>query len=103
MKELTDDEFDSFVKAHKKVIVDLWAAWCGPCRIASPIFEELSKDYKGKMEFAKLDIMANTETAPKFGVVSIPTFLVFNNGELVGEIHGAMPKADFKEKIDEFL
>jgi len=103
IKELTDAEFDEFVKSKDMVIVDLWADWCGPCRVASPIFDELSKDFEGKIEFAKLDTQANPETPSKFSVMSIPTFLVFKKGEKIGELVGAMPKEMFKEKIEEFV
>ena len=103
MKELTDAEFDGFIKSKKAVIIDFWAPWCGPCRIASPLFDELSGEFNGKLEFAKMNVDENPETAGKHNVVSIPTFLVFKNGELSGEIHGAMPKPMFREQIEQNL
>lgn len=103
MQELTDANFDGFVKANGKVIVDFWAAWCAPCRLASPVFDELSKEFKGKLVFAKLDTEANPETPQKFGIMSIPAFLVFDDGEMVGEFFGAMPKEMFREEIKKFV
>ena len=103
MKELTDKDFDEFIKKNKAVVVDFWASWCGPCKMAAAIFEELSKDYKGKAEFAKVNVDESGETASKYGIMSIPTFVVFKNGEVAGEIHGAYPKPQFKEQLDEYL
>ncbi len=103
MKELRDSEFAVFIGQKKPSIVDFWAPWCGPCRISSPIFEELSKEFSGKIEFAKMNVDENPETPGKFGIFSIPTFLIFREGEQIGEIHGAIPKADFREKLREFV
>lgn len=103
LKELTDSDFEGFIKAKKAAIIDLWAPWCGPCRYSTPIFEELSKDFAGKLEFAKLNIDENPETLSKYGIVSIPAFLIFKGGEHVGEIHGAMPKDQFRRQIEDNL
>ncbi|VVC00535.1 putative Thioredoxin [uncultured archaeon] len=103
MQELTDADFGKFISGAKPAVVDFWAPWCGPCRFASPIFDELSKEFSGKMDFAKMNIDDNSETPTKFGVFSIPTFLIFKSGELVGEIHGAMQKPEFREKLKEFI
>ncbi len=103
MKEINDSEFDDFVKSNETVIIDFWADWCGPCKMVAPIFDELSKEFEGKAVFAKMDITENPNTPSKFGVVSIPTFLIFKNGEISGELHGAMSKPDFKARLNELF
>ena len=103
LKELTDASFDEVVNSEKIIVVDFWADWCGPCKMVGPIFEELSKELSGKLEFAKINISDNPQTPTKFGVASIPTFIIFKNGEKVGELHGAMVKEDFKSKLEEFI
>ncbi len=103
MKTLTDADFDGFIKSKKPVIIDFWAEWCSPCRMASPIFDELSKEMSAKLDFAKLNIDENSETTSKYGVMSIPAFLIFKEGEMIGEIHGAMPKSVFREQIESHL
>ncbi|MEK6917198.1 MAG: thioredoxin [Nanoarchaeota archaeon] len=95
--EVNDDNFDAKVMKGK-AIVDFWAEWCGPCRILGPRFEELSKEMK-EIKFCKLDVDSNPETAGKYGVRSIPSLLMFNDGEVVGTIVGALPKDALKEKI----
>ncbi|HET8753601.1 MAG TPA: thioredoxin, partial [Salinimicrobium sp.] len=83
--EITDANFDEKVlKSDVPVMVDFWAAWCGPCRMVGPIIEDISKDYEGKAVVGKLDVDANQEFAAKYGVRNIPTVLIFQNGEVVG-------------------
>ncbi|HLC93016.1 MAG TPA: thioredoxin [archaeon] len=103
MKTLSDSDFGQFIMSKKPVVIDFWAEWCGPCRMSSPIFDELSKEMGAKLEFAKMNIDENPETPSKYGIMSIPTFLVFKEGEIIGEIHGAMPKNAFKEQIEQAL
>ena len=102
--EITDATFDEVVlKSDKPVLVDFWAAWCGPCRMVGPIIEEISNDYDGKAVVGKVDVDANQEFAAKYGVRNIPTVLVFNKGELVGRHVGVSPKTTYAEAIDAVL
>ena len=102
-KDITDASFSGFVKSHPFVVVDCWAPWCGPCRIISPIIEELARDYAGKIAFGKLNVDENQMTAIKYGVMSIPTLLVFKNGDLADRIIGAMPRKMLEQKITSLL
>ena len=100
-REVTDATFDKDVlKASKPVLVDFWAPWCGPCRMVAPIVEELAQEYDGKVEFVKLNTDDNPNTAVKYGIRSIPTLLVFKDGQPVGQIIGFRPKNDLKERLD---
>jgi thioredoxin 1 len=90
--EVTDEAFVDFVRAHKLVVVDVWAAWCGPCRVIGPIVDELAREMAGEVAFGKLDADANPAVMQAFGIQGIPTLLVFKEGRLVDRLVGAMPK-----------
>lgn len=102
--EITDATFEEIVlKSDKPVLVDFWAAWCGPCRMVGPIIDEISNDYDGKAIVGKLDVDANQDYAAKFGVRNIPTVLLFDKGELVGRQVGVAPKKAYSDAIDAVL
>jgi len=102
--EITDASFDEVVlKSDKPVLVDFWAAWCGPCRMVGPIIEEIAKEYEGKAVVGKVDVDANQEFAAKYGVRNIPTVLLFKNGEVIDKQVGVAPKTTYTQKIDAAL
>ncbi len=99
-----DSNFDRTVlQAELPVLVDFWAAWCGPCRMVAPLVEELAEEYDGRISFVKLDVDQNSKTASKYGIMSIPTLLIFKKGEPVSHIVGFRPKAELKRSLDAAL
>jgi thioredoxin 1 len=99
-----DSNFDEIVlQAKTPVLVDFWAAWCGPCRMVAPVVEELAEEYEGRISFVKLDVDQNPKTASKYGIMSIPTLLLFKNGSPVSNIVGFRPKAELKRSLDTVL
>lgn len=101
---LTDDNFAGEVlESDKPVLVDFWAAWCGPCRMVGPIVEDLAGEYDGKAKVCKLDVDAAQKTAGEYGIRSIPTLLIFKDGKVADQIIGAVPKAQIVEKLDAAL
>lgn len=104
MIDLTSKNFDSEVlKSDKPVVVDFWATWCGPCRIFSPIIDEVSKTYGNKVKFGKLETDENSDIASRYNIMSIPTVLLFHNGEVKAMSVGAVPKESFKKWLDKNL
>ena len=101
--EITDSNFNEIVSKNKTVLIDFWAEWCGPCRMIAPMIEELAGEYDGKAVIGKLDVDNNQESSVKFGVRSIPTLLVFKDGELVDRHVGAVSKETLSQSIDSNL
>ncbi|MFH1194520.1 MAG: thioredoxin [bacterium] len=101
---ITDANFETeVIKSDKPVVIDFWAAWCGPCKMIAPIIEELAGEYEGRAKIGKLDVDENQQTAIKYGVRSIPTVLILKNGELKETIIGAVPKSVFVSKLESVI
>ncbi len=101
--KVTDDTVGDVVARYPLVIVDCWAEWCGPCRMVAPVLDELAKEMEGKVVFGKLNVDENMKTATKYGIMAIPTLLVFRNGELADQMVGAYPKTTLANKIQKYL
>lgn len=97
---LSDGNFDEIVKKYPTLAIDCWAPWCGPCRMVEPVVADLANELQGKIVFGKLNVDENQMTSMKYGIMSIPTMLIFKNGTLVDRIIGAMPKEMLKARID---
>ncbi|MEL7832501.1 thioredoxin [Fodinibius sp. Rm-B-1B1-1] len=101
--ELTDDSFEDEVlnaDSDQPVLVDFWAEWCGPCKMVGPIVEELAEEFDGKAKVGKVDVDSNPEISTKYGIRSIPSLLIFKDGEVVDQIVGAVPKAQLKKQLE---
>mgnify|MGYP005840609237 CR=1 FL=1 len=97
---VTDDTFESeVVNSPTPVLVDFWAAWCMPCRMMAPIVDEIATEYEAQLKVAKLDVDQNPQTATQHGIMSIPTLMLFKNGEVIERLVGAMPKQRLVERI----
>jgi thioredoxin 1 len=100
---LSDASFSSEISKHPLMLVDFWAVWCPPCRMVAPIIEQLAKEYVGRVAFGKLNVDENPLTSNEFEVQSIPTLLIFKNGEAVDGIIGAVPKHQIESKIESHM
>ncbi|MFC1952380.1 thioredoxin [Chloroflexota bacterium] len=104
VNDIDDQDFDEEVlKSALPVLVDLWAPWCGPCRMVAPVIDKLAEKYEGKFKFCRLNVDKNQQTASKYRVMSIPTLLFFKGGEAVDTVVGAVPERVLEPKIEELL
>jgi thioredoxin 1 len=102
--ELTDSSFENEVlKSTLPVLIDFWAIWCGPCRMVSPIVEEIAGEYAGKLKVGKVDVDSNPATAMQYGIRSIPTLLLLKDGQVIEQIVGAVPKRVLIDKLSRHL
>ena len=101
--EITDSNFEELINSGLPVLVDFWAEWCGPCRMVTPIIEELALEYEGKMIIGKLDVDHNPDVCNQYGIRNIPTILFFKNGEIVDKQIGAVPKNALVDKINALI
>ena len=101
---VTDSSFDEeVIQADTPVLVDFWADWCAPCKMIAPIVEELAGEFDGKIKFTKLDVDSNPKSASSYGIRGIPTMLIFNEGEPVDQVVGAVPKSVLKKRLEQAI
>ena len=101
--EITDSNFEELLQSEKPLVIDFWAEWCGPCRLLTPLIDELAAEYDGKVSIGKLDVDNNPDTCNKYGIRNIPTVLFIKNGEIVDKQIGAIPKNILVDKINAML
>lgn len=101
--EITDANLTGLLQQNETVLVDFWAAWCGPCRAIGPVIDELSGEYEGRAVIGKLNVDEHPGAAAEFGITSIPTVLFFRNGKLADSVKGAVPKGVLEKKLQELL
>ncbi len=103
IKEVTVESFNSLLSEPLPVLVDFWAPWCGPCRALAPVVDELTGELEGRLTVAKCNVDDNQELAMQFGVMSIPTLVVFKDGKEAGRVVGSMPKRQLLAEIEKYL
>ena len=101
--EIKDSNFEELLASGKPLVVDFWATWCGPCKMLAPVIEELAKDFDGKAIIGKVDVDENESLAVRFGITSIPTVLIFKNGEIVDKHVGFRQKTQLADAINSVL
>lgn len=102
--DVSDQSFENeVIKSSLPILLDLWAPWCGPCRMVAPVIDGLAEKYNGKVKFCRLNVDENPQTAAKYRVMSIPTLMFFKNGEAVDTVIGAVPERTLQPKIDALL
>ena len=101
--QITDANFEELLGTGKPMVLDFWAEWCGPCRMVSPIIDELAQEYEGRVTIGKINVDENDDVVGRFGIRNIPTVIFFKNGEMVDRIVGATSKDKFKEKVENLL
>ncbi|MCF8567403.1 thioredoxin [Alicyclobacillus tolerans] len=102
-QKVTDKTFSEFIQGDKPVLVDFWATWCGPCNMMAPVLEDVSKECEGKLKVGKLDVDQNPATAQEFGIMSIPTLILFQNGRPLKQIVGFRPKGDLVAQLEDVV
>ncbi|MCR4719907.1 MAG: thioredoxin [Firmicutes bacterium] len=103
IKELTQENFTEAIKAQKPILVDFWASWCGPCRMLSPVIDSLSEEYETQIDVGKINVDEQGALAAQFGIVSIPTVILFKDGKEAKRIIGVHDADDYRDEIDRVL
>lgn len=101
--QITDTNFEEYVNSGKPMVLDFWAEWCGPCRMVSPIIDELAQEYEGRVIIGKINVDENNDVVGQFGIRNIPTVIFFKDGKMVDKMVGAAPKDKFAAKIKALL